>query len=194
MPEVAILYDSSCRCSTATACALEHYLDWTDVALCNLLSCLPEDIQPYNTLILALPIHAFGTPEQPWADAWPILEDVSYQGKRVVLCGTGSDFCFDDDRLAALAALSLTLQGYGAELVEGLADMPMPLLNEWMQKGNRCRWQQTRLIYSENQQHACSTRQQPMNDGELRQLSERIRLAHQGAGALVEQAKQPGLH
>jgi len=177
MAEIAILYDSSCRCSTATACALEHYIDWSNVAMCNLLSCLPEDIQPYRTLILALPIHAFGSPEQPWADAWPILEEVSYQGKRVVLCGTGSDFCFDDDRLTALASLSNQLQAMGADLLEGLADMPMPVLTEWMNKAGPCRWQSTRLIYSEHQ----ATRQQPLNDIELKALSERIKQAHQQA-------------
>ena len=171
MPDIAILYDSSCRCSTATACALEHYIDWTSASLCNLLTCEAEDIQPYHTLIMALPIHAFGTPESPWADAWPILADVSYAGKRVVLCGTGSDFCFDDDRLMALAELSERLQGLGAELLEGLADMPMNLLNHWMQQAG-CQWQgSTRLIYSDRQ----GTRQQPLHDNELLALVERIR-------------------
>tara|TARA_R110002050_G_scaffold238691_4_gene374839 strand:- start:671 stop:1255 length:585 start_codon:yes stop_codon:yes gene_type:complete len=173
MPDIAILYDSSCRCSTATACALEHHIHWAPVALCNLLSCVPEDIQPYQTLVLALPIHAFGTPETPWADAWPILEELSYHGKQVVLCGTGNEFCYDDDRLQALAQLSTQLQQLGAELLEGLTDMPMTLLNQWLTQQHPCRWQmQTRLIYSDGQ----STRQQPLYDRELEALSERIRL------------------
>ncbi|MDO6681282.1 MULTISPECIES: hypothetical protein [unclassified Oceanobacter] len=181
MTDIAILYDSSCRCSTATACALEHHIHWAPVALCNLLSCIPEDIQPYHTLVMALPIHAFGTPETPWADAWPILEELSYHGKQVVLCGTGNEFCYDDDRLHALAQLSTQLQQLGAELLEGLTDMPMTLLNQWLTQQHPCRWQpQTRLIYSDG----LSTRQQPLYDKELEALVERIRLRYQSSGTM----------
>ncbi|WP_221797665.1 flavodoxin family protein [Oceanobacter mangrovi] len=169
---IAILYDSSCRCSAAAANALEHHIDWSPVSLCNLLACQPEDIQPYDTLIMALPIHAFGTPEMPWADAWPILQEVSYQGKTVVLCGTGSDFCFDDDRLEALAQLSQQLQALGATLLEGLTDMPMSVIHNWLQQQSGCRWQtRPRLIYADSQR----CRQQPMLDEEIIALCQRIR-------------------
>jgi hypothetical protein len=121
MTRIAVLYDSSCPCSAAMSWLLEEQIPWATLVPCDLLTCEAEDIQPWQTLIMALPIHAMGLPDDPWADAWPVLEQVSYQGKQIALWALGNDFCFDEDRLQTLAGLRQRLLERGARL---LGDAP----------------------------------------------------------------------
>ena len=123
LPHIAVLYDSSCRCSNTLAEALDTSIQWARVELCNLLTASVEDIPASKHLILALPMHAFGNPERPWEDAWPVLSEISYRQRQVVLCGLGTEFCFDDDRLTALENLQRELSSLGASLIHQLPDV-----------------------------------------------------------------------
>lgn len=123
LPHIAVLFDSSCRCSNTLADVLETSIHWARIELCNLLTAGVEDIPSARYLILALPMHAFGNPERPWEDAWPVLSEVSYRNRQVILCGLGTEFCFDDDRLTALENLQQELTNLGANLVHQLPDV-----------------------------------------------------------------------
>jgi len=122
LPHIAVLYDSSCRCSNTLAEILEKNIDWAMIDLCNLLTVSEEDIPTANHLILALPMHAFGNPDRPWEDAWPILSSISYRHRQVLICGLGTEFCFDDDRLLALENLQQAFRQMGASLISQLPD------------------------------------------------------------------------
>jgi len=119
---IAILYDSSCRCSNTLADILEKSIDWATVDLCNLLTATEDDVPHTKHLILALPMHAFGNPERPWEDAWPVLSRVSYRHRHIVICGLGTEFCFDDDRLMALENLQQAFHNLGASVISQLPD------------------------------------------------------------------------
>ncbi|MCY0964882.1 hypothetical protein [Parathalassolituus penaei] len=121
MTAIAVLYDSSCPCSAAMSWLLEEQIQWATLIPCDLLTCQAEDIQPWKHLIMALPIHAMGHPDDPWGDAWPVLEQVSFADKQVALWALGSDFCFDEDRLQTLSCLRQRLLFRGARL---LGDAP----------------------------------------------------------------------
>lgn len=123
LPHIGVLFDSSCRCSATMAYTLDDRMVWARVELCDLLTSDAEDIPGTDCLILALPIHAFGNPDQPWEDAWPVLSSISYQNRQVVLFGLGSEFCFDDDRLTALENLRAELTGLGAVMIDNLPEL-----------------------------------------------------------------------
>lgn len=126
---IAILHDHSCPCSAAVSWLLEEAIDWTRCRSFDISQSQPEDINKVPILMLVVPIHAMSSPEAPWAEAWPLLENLSLRDKRVALWALGSDFCFDEDRLQTLAALRQKLLDKGARLlgeVPPLQWKPMP--------------------------------------------------------------------
>lgn len=96
---------------------IQSAIDWAEVELHDVASVKPEDLDPYNILILGVPTWDFGGIQVDWEEYWPVLETMDFTGKTVALFGLGDQFGYSNYFLDAMGLLHDVVVDKGANIV-----------------------------------------------------------------------------
>lgn len=89
----------------------------SEAVLHNVSSASADDMQPYETVILACPTWEIGQLQEDWNNFIDELEDVDFSGKKVTYVGLGDADGYPDTFLDALGIIHDKIKDKGAAFI-----------------------------------------------------------------------------
>ena len=110
---LAIIYGSTTGNTEEAAMMIRDGLGVLVQQCLDVAAITPEDILPYDVLILGCPTWHIGELQDDWEDFLPQLKGMDLHGKKIALFGMGDAYSYPDNFLDALGIIWEDLQKCG---------------------------------------------------------------------------------